>query len=152
MGCCVNDAVRKSLQFQINTNITAVVITFVIALLPRSRSRQTKPPLDHKPDKKTDPLFPGQKTECFCGYDKDLVLHSHHTHWFVISSRGCIVSNFFIQRLLPKLLYASLAEPLSRSPIWVLKNGSFPLLLVSLHSHWALSSVSSPTSPASVSS
>ena len=113
-GRRVNDAVRKFLQFQINTNITTVVITFVIALLPRLRSRRTKPLLDRKLDKKTDPLFPGQKTECFCGYGEELVLHSYHTHRFVISSRGCIVSNLFIQRLLPELLYASLAEPLSR--------------------------------------
>ena len=28
-GCCVNNAVRKFLQFQISTNITAVIITFV---------------------------------------------------------------------------------------------------------------------------
>ena len=35
-GCCVNDAVRKFLQFQINTNIMAVVITFVTALAAQS--------------------------------------------------------------------------------------------------------------------
>ena len=31
-GRCVNDAVRKFLQFQISTNVTAAVITFVSAL------------------------------------------------------------------------------------------------------------------------
>ena len=31
-GRCVNDAVRKFLQFQISTNVTAVVITFVSAV------------------------------------------------------------------------------------------------------------------------
>lgn len=31
-GRCVNDAVRKFLQFQISTNITAVIITFVTAV------------------------------------------------------------------------------------------------------------------------
>ena len=31
-GCCVNNAVRKFLQFQILTNITAVIITFVSAI------------------------------------------------------------------------------------------------------------------------
>ena len=31
-GHCVNDAVRKFLQFQISTNITAVIITFVSAV------------------------------------------------------------------------------------------------------------------------
>jgi len=31
-GRCVNDAVRKFLQFQISTNVTAIVITFVSAV------------------------------------------------------------------------------------------------------------------------
>ena len=31
-GRCVNDTVRKFLQFQISTNITAVMITFVSAV------------------------------------------------------------------------------------------------------------------------
>ena len=31
-GWCANDAVRKFLQFQISTNITAVIITFVSAV------------------------------------------------------------------------------------------------------------------------
>src|SRR5260221_2764361 len=35
-GRCVNDAVRKFLQFQINTNITAVVVTFVTAVAAAS--------------------------------------------------------------------------------------------------------------------
>ncbi|KAG6809940.1 hypothetical protein H0H92_014006 [Tricholoma furcatifolium] len=37
-GRCVNDAVRKFLQFQISTNITAVVITFVSAVASNSQS------------------------------------------------------------------------------------------------------------------
>lgn len=37
-GRCVNDAVRKFLQFQISTNITAVVITFVTAVASDSES------------------------------------------------------------------------------------------------------------------
>ena len=82
-GRCVNDAVRKFLQFQINTNITAVVITFVTALAAQSEQSAlgavqllwinlimdtfaalalaTDPAsevlLDRKPDKKSDPLF-----------------------------------------------------------------------------------------------
>lgn len=35
-GHCVKDAVRKLLQFQININIAAVVITFVTALAAAS--------------------------------------------------------------------------------------------------------------------
>ena len=35
-GRCVNDAVRKFLQFQINTNITAVIIAFVTAIAAAS--------------------------------------------------------------------------------------------------------------------
>ena len=82
-GRCVNDAVRKFLQFQINTNITAVVITFVTSLsasseesalsavqllwinlimdtfaaLALATDQATEALLDRKPDKKTDPLF-----------------------------------------------------------------------------------------------
>ena len=82
-GRCVNDAVRKFLQFQINTNITAVVITFVTALAATSEQsalsavqllwinlimdtfaalalatdQASEVLLDRKPDKKTDPLF-----------------------------------------------------------------------------------------------
>jgi Ca2+-transporting ATPase len=82
-GRCVNDAVRKFLQFQINTNITAVVITFVTALpsaseesalsavqllwinfimdtfaaLALATDHASEALLDRKPDKKTDPLF-----------------------------------------------------------------------------------------------
>jgi calcium-translocating P-type ATPase len=82
-GRCVNDAVRKFLQFQINTNITAVVITFVTAIAAASEEaaisavqllwinlimdtfaalalatdQATEALLDRKPDKKTDPLF-----------------------------------------------------------------------------------------------
>lgn len=37
-GRCVNDAVRKFLQFQISTNVTAVVITFVSAVASVSES------------------------------------------------------------------------------------------------------------------
>jgi Ca2+-transporting ATPase len=82
-GRCVNDAVRKFLQFQINTNVAAVVITFVTALaaasgesalsavqllwtnliidtfaaLALATDQATEVLLDRKPDKKTDPLF-----------------------------------------------------------------------------------------------
>jgi P-type Ca2+ transporter type 2C len=82
-GRCVNDAVRKFLQFQINTNITAVLITFVTALAAASEQSAlgavqllwinlimdtfaalalaTDPAsevlLDRHPDKKSDPLF-----------------------------------------------------------------------------------------------
>ncbi|KAH9168805.1 calcium-translocating P-type ATPase [Lactarius sanguifluus] len=82
-GRCVNDAVRKFLQFQIATNVTAVVITFVSALASNEEegvlsavqllwiniimdtfaalALATDPAspvlLNRKPDKKTDPLF-----------------------------------------------------------------------------------------------
>ena len=82
-GRCVNDAVRKFLQFQISTNVTAVVITFVSALASSQEAGvlsavqllwiniimdtfaalalATDPAspvlLNRKPDKKTDPLF-----------------------------------------------------------------------------------------------
>ena len=82
-GRCVNDAVRKFLQFQISTNVTAVVITFVTALASSAEegvlsavqllwiniimdgfaalalATDTASPLllDSKPNKKTDPLF-----------------------------------------------------------------------------------------------
>ncbi|THH15336.1 hypothetical protein EW146_g5119 [Bondarzewia mesenterica] len=82
-GRCVNDAVRKFLQFQISTNVTAVVITFVTAVASAKEASvlsavqllwiniimdtfaalalATDPAspalLDRKPDKKTAPLF-----------------------------------------------------------------------------------------------
>ncbi|TFK40151.1 Ca-transporting ATPase [Crucibulum laeve] len=82
-GRCVNDAVRKFLQFQISTNVTAVVITFVSAVasdqeesvlsavqllwiniimdtfaaLALATDPATEKLLDRKPDKKTAPLF-----------------------------------------------------------------------------------------------
>jgi len=82
-GRCVNDAVRKFLQFQISTNVTAVVITFVTAVASSSETSAlsavqllwiniimdtfaalalaTDPAspalLDRKPDKQTSPLF-----------------------------------------------------------------------------------------------
>jgi Ca2+-transporting ATPase len=82
-GRCVNDAVRKFLQFQISTNVTAVVITFVSAVASASESSvlsavqllwiniimdtfaalalATDPAsealLGRKPDKKNAPLF-----------------------------------------------------------------------------------------------
>jgi P-type Ca2+ transporter type 2C len=82
-GRCVNDAVRKFLQFQISTNITAVIITFVSAVASASEESvlsavqllwiniimdtfaalalATDPAsyasLERKPDKKTSPLF-----------------------------------------------------------------------------------------------
>ncbi|KIP10478.1 hypothetical protein PHLGIDRAFT_84980 [Phlebiopsis gigantea 11061_1 CR5-6] len=82
-GRCVNDAVRKFLQFQISTNITAVIITFVSAVASNEEESvlsavqllwiniimdtfaalalATDPAshrsLERKPDKKTAPLF-----------------------------------------------------------------------------------------------
>jgi len=82
-GRCVNDSVRKFLQFQISTNVTAVVITFVTAVASEEESSvltavqllwiniimdtfaalalatdpATESLLDRKPDKKTAPLF-----------------------------------------------------------------------------------------------
>jgi Ca2+-transporting ATPase len=79
-GRCVNDAVRKFLQFQISTNVTAVVITFVSALagsavlsavqllwiniimdtfaaLALATDPASEKLLERKPDKKTAPLF-----------------------------------------------------------------------------------------------
>jgi Ca2+-transporting ATPase len=82
-GRCVNDAVRKFLQFQVSTNVTAVVITFVTALasdqeesvlsavqllwvniimdtfaaLALATDPATEKLLNRKPDKKTAPLF-----------------------------------------------------------------------------------------------
>ncbi len=81
-GRCVNDSVRKILQFHITANVTAVVITFVWALASEEKpilsavqllwinivigtfaalALATDPAspvlLNRKPDKKTDPLF-----------------------------------------------------------------------------------------------
>ena len=82
-GRCVNDAVQKFLQFQINTNIAAIIITFVTALAAASEEsvlstvqvlwinlimdtftalalamdQATEALLNCKPDKKTYPLF-----------------------------------------------------------------------------------------------
>ncbi|RDX57115.1 calcium-translocating P-type ATPase [Lentinus brumalis] len=82
-GRCVNDAVRKFLQFQISTNVTAVIITFVSAVasvqeesvlsavqllwiniimdtfaaLALATDPATPALLDRKPDRKTSPLF-----------------------------------------------------------------------------------------------
>jgi len=79
-GRCVNDSVRKFLQFQILTNVTAVIITFVSALandpvltavqllwisiimdtfaaLALATDPATEKLLGPKPDKKTAPLF-----------------------------------------------------------------------------------------------
>ena len=82
-GRCVNDAVRKFLQFQLSTNVTAVVVTSVTAIVSSSETSAlsavqllwiniimdtfaalalaTDPAspalLDRKPDKLTSPLF-----------------------------------------------------------------------------------------------
>ncbi|KAF9013784.1 ATPase, P-type, K/Mg/Cd/Cu/Zn/Na/Ca/Na/H-transporter, partial [Hymenopellis radicata] len=82
-GRCVNDAVRKFLQFQISTNVTAVVTTVVSAVassdddpvltavqllwinmimdtfaaLALATDPATEKLLDRKPEKKTAPLF-----------------------------------------------------------------------------------------------
>ena len=82
-GRCVNDSVRKFLQFQLSTNVTAVIITFVTAVASSEESSvltavqllwiniimdtfaalalatdpATEKSLDRKPDKKSAPLF-----------------------------------------------------------------------------------------------
>ncbi|KAJ7837021.1 Ca-transporting ATPase [Mycena olivaceomarginata] len=82
-GRCVNDAVRKFLQFQVSTNVAAVVLTFVSAVasveessvlsavqllwiniimdtfaaLALATDPATESLLNRKPDKKTMPLF-----------------------------------------------------------------------------------------------
>ena len=82
-GRCVNDAVRKFLQFQISVNITAVIVTFVSAVasaqeesvltavqllwiniimdtfaaLALATDPATPALLDRKPDRQTAPLF-----------------------------------------------------------------------------------------------
>jgi Ca2+-transporting ATPase len=82
-GCCMNDAICKFLQFQLSTNITTVIITFVtvaaleeeesvlttvhllwiniimdtFAALALAMDPATEALLDRKPDKKTAPLF-----------------------------------------------------------------------------------------------
>ncbi|KAF5367569.1 hypothetical protein D9758_003794 [Tetrapyrgos nigripes] len=82
-GRCVNDSVRKFLQFQLSTNVTAVIITFVSAVASDQEESvlsavqllwiniimdtfaalalATDPAheglLDRKPDRKTSPLF-----------------------------------------------------------------------------------------------
>jgi Ca2+-transporting ATPase len=82
-GRCVNDAVRKFLQFQISTNVTAVIITFVSAVasdqeesvlsavqllwiniimdtfaaLALATDPASEKLLERKPDRKTAPLF-----------------------------------------------------------------------------------------------
>ncbi|KAF4571338.1 hypothetical protein EYR36_008667 [Pleurotus pulmonarius] len=82
-GRCVNDSVRKFLQFQISTNVTAVIITFVSAVasdeeesvlsavqllwiniimdtfaaLALATDPASEALLDRKPDSKTAPLF-----------------------------------------------------------------------------------------------
>ncbi|KAJ7034956.1 Ca-transporting ATPase [Mycena alexandri] len=82
-GRCVNDAVRKFLQFQLSTNVAAVVITFISAVASDQESSvlsavqllwiniimdtfaalalatdpATESLLNRKPDKKTAPLF-----------------------------------------------------------------------------------------------
>jgi P-type Ca2+ transporter type 2C len=82
-GRCVNDAVRKFLQFQISTNVTAVIVTFVTAVasveeasvlsavqllwiniimdtfaaLALATDKATESLLDRQPERKTAPLF-----------------------------------------------------------------------------------------------
>ncbi|KZV93176.1 ATPase, P-type, K/Mg/Cd/Cu/Zn/Na/Ca/Na/H-transporter [Exidia glandulosa HHB12029] len=82
-GRCINDAVRKFLQFQLSVNITAVIITFVTAVasgwessvlsavqllwvniimdasaaLTLATDLATRDLLNRKPDRKTAPLF-----------------------------------------------------------------------------------------------
>ena len=78
-GCCINDAVLTLLQFQINTDITAIIIMFITAIALASDSavqllwinfimdtsatlalamdQATKALVNCKPDKRTDLLF-----------------------------------------------------------------------------------------------
>ena len=92
-GRCINDSVRKFLQFQISGNVTVIVITFVWALASSDEkpvlstvqllwvnlivdtfaalTLATDPAspvvLDRKPEKKTDPLFTVNMTKQILG-------------------------------------------------------------------------------------
>jgi Ca2+-transporting ATPase len=107
-GRCVNDAVRKFLQFQINTNITAVVITFVTALaavseepalsavqllwinlimdtfaaLALATDQASEALLDRKPDKKSDPLFTVNMIKQIIGQSTYLIITILIFHFF----------------------------------------------------------------------
>jgi len=105
-GRCVNDAVRKFLQFQISVNITAVLITFITAVASSSESsvltavqllwiniimdtfaalalatdRATRSLLNRKPDPKTAPLFTLDMSKMIIGqaiYQTIVVLGFH---------------------------------------------------------------------------
>ena len=105
-GRCVNDAVRKFLQFQISVNITAVLITFITAVasaeqtsvltavqllwiniimdtfaaLALATDRATRALLDRKPDPKTAPLFTLDMSKMIIGqaiYQTIIVLVFH---------------------------------------------------------------------------
>ena len=105
-GRCVNDSVRKFLQFQISGNVTANIITFVWALASSEEkpvlsavqllwvnlivdtfaalALATDPPssvvLERRPEKKTDPLFTVNMTKQILGqaiYQITIVLIFH---------------------------------------------------------------------------
>ncbi|KAF8267739.1 hypothetical protein EI94DRAFT_1729725 [Lactarius quietus] len=105
-GRCVNNSVRKFLQFQISTNITAVIVMFVWALASSKEepvlsavqllwiniimgtfaalALATDPAspalLERKPDKKTDPLFTVNMTKQILGqavYQIIMILFFH---------------------------------------------------------------------------
>lgn len=99
-GRCVNDAVRKFLQFQVSTNVTAVIITFVSAVSPVEEESvltavqplwintimdtfaalalatdpATESLLNRKPDRKAAPLF---SVDMYNPHAADLPDHHH---------------------------------------------------------------------------
>ena len=107
-GRCVNDAVRKFLQFQLNTNVTAVVITFITAIAAKSEEsalsavqllwinlimdtfaalalatdQASEALLDRKPDKKTDPLFTADMIKQITGQSTYLITTILIFHFF----------------------------------------------------------------------
>lgn len=105
-GRCVNDSVRKFLQFQISVNITAVLITFISAVastkeesvltavqllwiniimdtfaaLALATDPATRKLLDRKPDRRTAPLFTVEMGKMIIGqalYQTFIVLLLH---------------------------------------------------------------------------
>ncbi|EJU04832.1 calcium-translocating P-type ATPase [Dacryopinax primogenitus] len=105
-GRCVNDAVRKFLQFQVTVNITAVIVTFITAVVSGSETSAltavqllwiniimdtfaalalatdpaTPALLDRKPDRKTAPLFSVEMSKMIAGqavYQTFIVLFFH---------------------------------------------------------------------------
>jgi len=109
---CINDAVRKFLQFQISTNVTAVVITFVTAVASNSETSTlsavqllwinmimdtfaaltlaTDPAL---PDKPLESVF-GYITCCLVQLAHTGILHCGMTRW----GRDCCRNTFWARR------------------------------------------------------